>query len=186
MVVTAFKPSIVPISSPTRISAPDATVKSNSTISPSMRVANFRQPDTPDSRLFFEQPVVRRRVAPIGWQVRREARAVIVDGTASRGSVTCAAHPAHVAVRLECGPRDRASPVPSTRRTTRCSKRTPSRRQSRRRHRAEDVTAGVALRAARSAVGNHREPAPGLNDSLRVEPGIEKLRMFGVIVPDLR
>ena len=42
--VTAFSPSIDPMSSPTSTVAPGAALSSNSTISPNMRVANFVRP----------------------------------------------------------------------------------------------------------------------------------------------
>ena len=82
--MTAFSPSIEPISSPTAISAPGADAELELDDIAEHAGGELREADPPHAGRFLEQPVVGRRIAAVDRQVRREPGPAVVHGLIAR------------------------------------------------------------------------------------------------------
>ncbi len=165
--VTAFSPSIEPISSPDADLGARRHAELELDDVSEHPCGELREADAPDARRLLEQPVVRRRIAAIGRQVRREPRPAVIDGvdraaSSSGARPSCTVRSGSTAATRAC----QSGSVESAHHENRSAPSRPPRRQP---HRAQHVAAGIALRGARGAVRDRDEIAPGVDDGLRLE-----------------
>ena len=175
--VTAFSPSIEPISSPTSISAPGADAELELDDIAEHPGRELREADAPDARRLLEQPVVGRRIPAVDRQVCREPGPPVVHG-ADRAGRSRDPDLLDAAIRVRRRRRARSSRARARPRTTKISARHPFSMPAA----AWRSGRGCRCRSATCTRRRSRSPTRSLHASIAISassPGNDRLSDVG-------